>query len=501
MNNNTPLRITFEAFLRKVKEVLVRHALRGIRALIAVLRALRERGIWPWHRSVKAEAVCTQVAQAVAVPEAAEKKPDTEKKTASEKPAATKERTSYGTQVKDTTQRMKDFLLDHYDLRYNMVDSTPELRPKAAADAPYVQMGNVQLNTIVVRLHEHGIPAWDRDVTRLLQSLAMPQHHPLAHYLQHLPQWDGTDRLTPLARRVADDALWVRVFSTWMRAMVMQWRECTAAPAATEGQRHVSNQLAPILISRQQGLHKSTFCRMLLPQELQMYFTDKFELEARANLDYPLCRHALVNLDEFDRYSATQLTRLKNLMQLGQLNVRRPHARHFELMHRTASFIGTSNTSELLIDPTGSRRFYCQEVDHLIDCSTPPDHAQLYAQLLAEIEAGLPVYLDKTDEAALQRHNRRYYKASPLREAFLQLYTPAAEADTSTAASAAGEAEAEARWLSATEIYHTLQQHFGTHLLAGSPSQLGRQLTFLETPKRHTERGTLYRVARAGVSA
>ena len=470
---------TFSAFIGRVKDILIRHACYGLRMLIAVLRRLRERGFWPWKRSVRPEAVCGEVARRM--------KAEKPQAATDGKPAEAKTSNSYGTQVKDTTLRMKDYLLAHYDLRYNVADGVAEMRRKdaEASDAPFVQVGGVLLNTIVLELHGEGIPVWDRDVARLLQSLALPQHHPLADYLARLPQWDGTDRLTPLARRVSDDALWTQAFSCWMRAMVAQWRACTD----TDGEvLHTSNQLAPILISREQGLHKSSFCRMLVPKELRTYFTDKFELDSRANLDYPLCRHALVNLDEFDRYSSTQLTRLKNLMQLGTLNVRRPHARHYEMMHRTASFIGTSNTGELLTDPTGSRRFFCQMVDHIIDCDTPLNHDQLYAQLAWEIDHDYPHFLDKETEVAVQRHNRLFYKSSPLREAFLQLFDFTCKS----------EEECGGRWMSATEIYHALQQHFGTHLLQGTPAQLGRQLTFVGAEKKHTERGSLYFVRKLG---
>ena len=61
-------------------------------------------------------------------------------------------------------------------------------------------------------------------------------------------------------------------------------------------------------------------------------------------------------------------------------------------MARVASFIGTSNRFDLLTDPTGSRRFYCQEVKRVIDCDTPLDYAQLYAQLLHEVQSGEITY-------------------------------------------------------------------------------------------------------------
>lgn len=243
---------------------------------------------------------------------------------------------NYGRQVKATTVNVRNFLQKNYNLRYNVVDGTAEICDRVGGKELFRPITPVRLNTIVLQLHEKGIPAWDRDVTRILQSLTLKQYHPLNDFLTHLPTWDGIDRLTPLAKRISDDALWIRVFCCWMRGMVKQWQACLKdiqldtedkeEPTVTTSDREnaPSNQLAPILISHEQGMHKSTFCRLLLPRVLSNYFTDKFDLTSRFGLEFSLCRYALINLDEFDRYSPAQMAKLKNLMQLSSLNVSRP---------------------------------------------------------------------------------------------------------------------------------------------------------------------------------
>lgn len=476
------LSISFKDFVRKVYEVIRRHALRGWTVLLAVLRRLRERGIWPWPQKVKAEEVCGDVSHEVermedgTGREAGVDKSD--KKEREKKDAA-----SFSQHIQNLTREARAYVREHYDVRYNVLEGQAEIREKGV-DRTFLAVTPLLLNTLVLRLHETGLPVWDRDVQRLLNSREQRRYHPLTDYLDSLPEWDGVDRLTPLARRVSDDALWVQVFGTWMRGMVRQWLNVADEVCGVDGS---ANQLAPILISAEQGMHKSTFCRLLLPPALSALYTDKLELAGRQNLEFPLCRYALVNLDEFDRYGVAHMAKLKNLMQLGRMNVRRPHAVHFEQMQRTASFIGTSNTSELLTDPTGSRRFFCQEVKTTIDCTTPMEYDQLYAQILAELSAGRPYYLDKAIEAAVQQHNRLYYRASALREAFLTMFRKVdSRSDTPS----------HPEWLTATDIYRHLQQHFGAHIVSGSPAQLGRQLVFLGLEKRHAERGNEYRVER-----
>ncbi|MFQ8801088.1 MAG: VapE domain-containing protein [Paraprevotella clara] len=99
-------------------------------------------------------------------------------------------------------------------------------------------------------------------------------------------------------------------------------------------------------------------------------------------------------------------------MQLSALNLRKAYRRHSQALPRIASFIGTSNSRELLSDPSGSRRFICVLVEHPIDC-TGIDHAQIYAQLKAELENGERYWFSHGEENALRLHNAAFYRICP----------------------------------------------------------------------------------------
>ena len=461
------------AFIRRVVLMLRKRGIFCKKTILYVLRALRKRGIFP---SVTSPSRMVSRASLGNTQEA------NIQGDSHEKPSV--------------TATAREFVKAHYEVRYNVLDGRPEVRlregAKGLADsngggcsAGFRAVDEQVLNTLVLHLHEEGIYVWNRDVQRIVCSFLPRQYHPLTDWLENLPRWDGTDRVAALARRVSDDGLWHKVFRTWMRAAVRQmWCASGAHTLPHDAAAEGGNQMAPVLISREQGLHKSSFCRMLLPEALRTYFTDKFELAARTSQEVDLARFALINLDEFDRFSAQQMVRLKNLMQLSRMNVRRPHARFFEEMQRTASFIGTSNTTELLTDPSGSRRFFCQEVASAIDCATPLDYAQLYAQLLAEVLAGEPCALTAAERREVEEHNRAYYRSSTLREAFLATFKAGSEEGSA------------AQWLTATEIFALLSERFPQRVLSGSPSQLGRQLTFVGVKRKHTERGTVYFVER-----
>lgn len=99
-----------------------------------------------------------------------------------------------------------------------------------------------------------------------------------------------------------------------------------------------------------------------MPKELTPYYIDKFDLTSESGCEQKLSLFGLINMDEFDKYRAGQMPALKNLMQTTTLTFRRAHRPAFSHLPRIASFIGTSNMTDLLTDPTGSRRFLCAEV-------------------------------------------------------------------------------------------------------------------------------------------
>lgn len=204
------------------------------------------------------------------------------------------------------------------------------------------------------------------------------QCYPIRSYFQELPAWDGKERLSALAGRVSGHPLWIQAFHRWMPALVAQWMGI--------GKLH-ANSVAPVLISTGLGMMKSTFCKSLMPEALQDYYTDKADLSAQGCLEHKLALMGMINLDEFDSIPEQRMAQLKNLMQMPSVTIRQAYRKNFRQLPRIASFIGTSNRPDLLTDPTGSRRFVCVEVKQKIDCSNL-EMDQVYAQLKAEIENG-----------------------------------------------------------------------------------------------------------------
>ena len=141
------------------------------------------------------------------------------------------------------------FLTARYDFRYNLLTEQTEYRGKEMPDEEYAMVAQRDLNTFCLEARTGGINCWDKDVSRLLHSRKVENYHPFLHYMSHLPQWDGVDRVTPLAVRISRKPMWVKGFHRWMLGVAAQWL----------GQaQDCANAVAPMLVSREQGKRKSS---------------------------------------------------------------------------------------------------------------------------------------------------------------------------------------------------------------------------------------------------
>ena len=365
------------------------------------------------------------------------------------------------------------FLAGRYGFRFNVLTGATEFRCLPDKEnGTFRPVTERDLNAICLEAHRHGIDCWDRDVARMVHSADIPEYHPFRQYFQRLPAWDGRDRLHELAARVSDSPLWTQAFHRWMLGLAAQW-------AGLSDGLH-AHSTAPLLVSDEQGLGKSTFCRALLPPELQAYYTDSVDLARPDKVERQLTEMGLLNLDEFDRIPEKKHPLLKNLMQLSALNLRKAYQRHGQALPRIASFIGTSNSRELLSDPSGSRRFICVLVEHPID-STGIDHAQIYAQLKAELENGERYWFSHGEENALRLHNAAFYRICPAGEVLRRYYRAAQPGE-------------KVRPLSLPEIFARLRRLEPGAMAGVTLPKLAQALVAAGVQKIHTHYGNRYRV-------
>lgn len=381
-------------------------------------------------------------------------------------------------ELSDNILSMIGFLCKKYDFRYNSVMKFTEYRPK---DKDYWGFQPVDARVqkrMTLEVQLANIRVSIKDVRNYLESDLLSTYNPVENFLfKCMGKWDGKDYIRALARTVpTDNPHWEDWFYTWFLAMVDQWRSYS--------HRKYGNSVAPLLISKQ-GYNKSTFCRSLVPPELQWGYNDNLVLSEKRQVLQAMCQALLLNLDEFNQISPqVQQGFLKNIIQLPSVKMKPPYGSHVQEFPRMASFIATSNMEDILSDPSGNRRFLGVELTGPIDVSQLPNYEQLYAQALAALQAGEKTYFDAEQTKLIMASNRKFEVISPVDQYFNLYFDLTDEVK-------------QGEYLTAAEIFQELKSHIGSSVKLSNLISFGRKLS--QMPSIHRKRfndGMRYLVVR-----
>ena len=359
--------------------------------------------------------------------------------------------------VRSNIVSMMQLLENRYDFRYNTVMKYVEYLPKDKGWYGYrpVEPRVQKRMTLEVQLADIRVSI--KDVRNFLESDYIKNYNPIDEYLfQCYDKWDGKDHIRALARTVPTaNPHWADWFYTWFLGMVDQWRGYS--------HRQYGNSVAPLLISKQ-GYNKSTFCRRLLPPELQWGYSDNLILSEKRQVYQAMAQFMVINLDEFNQISPqVQQGFLKNLIQLPTLKYKPPYGSHVMEFPRLASFIATSNMKDILSDPSGNRRFIGVELTGPIDVSVRPNYQQLFAQALSALNNGEKSYFDAQQVKLIMKSNSQFEIIQPI-DQYFQLYFELVED------------EKEGDYLTAAEIFDYLKKQIGSSLKVNSLMGFGRKL-------------------------
>ena len=359
--------------------------------------------------------------------------------------------------IRENIVNMMQLLESRYDFRYNTVMKFVEYMPKEKGWYGFQPVDPRVQKRMTLEVQLADIRVSIKDVRNFLESDYIKNYNPIDEYLfQCYDKWDGKDHIRALARTVPTaNPHWADWFYTWFLGMVDQWRGYS--------HRQYGNSVAPLLISKQ-GYNKSTFCRRLLPPELQWGYSDNLILSEKRQVYQAMAQFMVINLDEFNQISPqVQQGFLKNLIQLPTLKYKPPYGSHVMEFPRLASFIATSNMKDILSDPSGNRRFIGVELTGPIDVSVRPNYQQLFAQALSALNNGEKSYFDAQQVKLIMKSNSQFEIIQPIDQYFL-LYFELVED------------EKEGEYLTAAEIFDYLKKQIGSSLKVNSLMGFGRKL-------------------------
>lgn len=376
---------------------------------------------------------------------------------------------------KETHELIK-FLENRYSFRMNTVMGYVEYQRKDKWHYGWMPVDERVQNGMAMEARLAGLDIWDKDIHRYLKSSLVRQYDPIDEYLWGVRgKWDGKDHIGRLARTVPNDnPHWEQWFRTWFLGMVMQWRG---------RQTRYGNSMVPLLISKQ-GYNKSTFCKSLLPPELQWGYTDNLVLSEKKSVLQAMSQFLLVNLDEFNQISPkVQEGFLKNLIQLASVKVKRPYGKHVEDFPRLASFIATANVVDLLSDPSGNRRFIGVELTGPIDVKYRINYTQLYAQAITLLDKKEPYWLDEQQTRLVMESNMKFQMRSPEEMYFAECFD-------------IPDIEKDGQWMTAAAIHQVIKRYAGSAIKNGNIRRFGRFLANVDgLRQRRTRFGMEYFVS------
>lgn len=375
------------------------------------------------------------------------------------------------------TRRLIEFLTTRYVFRYNNVMGYTEYRPNNTWIQDWAPCDENVINGMTIEARLANLDARDKDIRRYVHSSMIRKIDPITEYLlKCYDKWDGeTDHIAMLARCVpCSIPQWERWFKKWFLYMVAQW---------VMPQKEYGNSIVPLLISPQ-GDGKTRFCRMLLPDELQWGFLEHLDVSDKRNTLQSMHNFLLINLDEFNSIGAKlQEGFLKNVIQLPNVKIKRPYGKHVEQFRRYASFIATTNETNVLSDPSGSRRFICVNLTAPINTDYKPNYEALYGQAYKMVmNRDMEWWFDAGEVKEIMEHNRQYQ----ILPASVQYFNEHFEVTDD---------ENDGEWMSPTAIFDSLRKIAGSGLKANGVLNFGRHLSNMpDILMKRTRKGKLYLV-------
>lgn len=352
---------------------------------------------------------------------------------------------------------IRSYINKTYDLRLNTIAHTVEVTKKGKDT-----WQELNENDLMCELMELGFTGVETPLMMLIRSSFVPRYDPLKEYFKSLPEWseDEPDYIEQLAGFVvAKDQEW---FNQQFKKMLVRAVACAMEFIPFNKQCFV--------IKSGQNDGKSSFVRFLCPPELREYIIDHMDVDSKDGR-LTLCQNFIINLDELQGLSRTEINKTKALFTTDKVKERLPYDRKPTTHTRRASFFASTNEDEFLIDHTGNVRWLVFDIDKIQHdnggaegYNKGVDIGKVYSQAYSLLKNGFAFNLTKEEIAKSEENNKSYQVGSSESDLIPQYYSTA-DKDTEGAI-----------FVTATAVLDRLQTDRKTIL---NRNKIGRALTVL----------------------
>lgn len=381
---------------------------------------------------------------------------------------------------KNLVVSIKKRLTEQYQWRKNTL--TDKVEYSADGDL-WAEVDDRLVNTIITRLREEGWRVSDNMLRSLIDSSDFSvDYNPITDYLDKLSPWNpetDPDYIHDMFvghmdfKNPEDKEFYDMVFHRWFVCMVALWLG-----------RIPQNPLLPTFCGSE-NIGKTFLCKHILPPILKYYWTevrpnDPFNTDTMLILSKML----LVILDEIRINSDSKSNMLKYILTSTQTNLRASYDRYSKTRNRLASTIATTNFKQFIREEEGNRRFVGIDIVGTKNLNEfPINHDGAYAQALYLLKNDYQLEPTQEEYQLIKEHNKDYMQQNDCEEALRSFVREPGTCNT-------------AQNLLPGELLQELYNR-GFRGQGFNTIEIGKAMKHLGYEKKHSNRGSVYRVSLA----
>lgn len=362
---------------------------------------------------------------------------------------------------KSKIMRIKDFLFNRYDIRFNTVSNQIEGKPKGSNE-PYEVINE---NDLLCELYEARFSKPKEEFKILINSKHTPKYDPFTEYFETLPKWNpehDSDHIEKLANFVKTDN------QKWF---VLMFRKFLVRVAAQATNKIPFNKQCLTFVGKQND-GKTSFFDFLVPPKLKNYCKKHYDFGKKEG-KISLVQNFLINLDELASFDKKELNNEFKSVLFESVVKFRPLFQNTEVpFQRKASFVASTNQYEFLTDETGNVRwlvFNVLDINHdngkEKGYSKNVDIDLVWSQAYHLLNSGFEYEMNKDEIKQQEILNKLFLRKSVEMEAINQMYIPASEEDENIIYKSAIEIQ--------SELYNMHKQNFSIHNIGRALQTMG----------------------------
>lgn len=237
---------------------------------------------------------------------------------------------------------------------------------------------------------------------KILAQASRQPIHPVRDWLSSLRPWDGVERIRRIAPEIIGDTSPL-AFQYIFRTMI----------GAVRRVFHPGTKMDTVLIlTGKQGALKSTFFKILAGED--NFGDSPIDLESKEG---PMVLHRswFNEFAEIDHVTSNRdVERLKAFLSTSKDIFRPTYGRSVGVFPRSCIIVGTANKDELLVDPTGSRRFWPIKIGKNLELGMLHEwREQLWAEALDAYRQGVDHWLPPEIDTLRAEDARKFEAEDP----------------------------------------------------------------------------------------